>query len=115
MTGAAVDAAPDWSPDGRRIAFMRLAEPGTAIWMINADGRGLRRLATAPPAGVYRNPSWSPDARHLVFEQLGPSLKRGKLLLLDVASGTRRTTGVGRAVNGQGLNFDPEWAPRVVG
>jgi Tol biopolymer transport system component len=55
---------PQWSPDGRRIAF----DDSEGLYVANADGSYLRRLyggtsgATGP--GV---PSWSPDGRKLVF------------------------------------------------
>ena len=38
------DASPAWSPDGRKIAFIRnLRNPD--IYVMNADGSGQRRLA----------------------------------------------------------------------
>ena len=45
------DREPAWSPDGRRIAFVRSGPCGRsvcgAIYAVNADGSGLRRLARA--------------------------------------------------------------------
>ena len=35
------DGSPDWSPDGTRIAFAR----GRHVYVVNADGTGLRRLS----------------------------------------------------------------------
>jgi Tol biopolymer transport system component len=32
--------APTWSPDGRRVAFLRPTEP-FSIWVVNADGRNV--------------------------------------------------------------------------
>jgi Tol biopolymer transport system component len=55
---------PDWSPDGRRIAFSRRGR----LLTIGSDGRGLRRLATGEQIGA---PAWSPDGRHLVFVRNG--------------------------------------------
>jgi WD40 repeat protein len=53
-------SSPDWSPDGRRIAFGR-SDP-EEIYVIGADGTGLRRLAQDA-----RLPRWSPDGRRLAF------------------------------------------------
>jgi TolB protein len=50
-----------WSPDGRRIAF----DDHYAIYVLNADGSGLRRLAQNAAFG-----SWSPDGRKLIFVRL---------------------------------------------
>jgi TolB protein len=58
--------SPEWSPDGRKIAFGRL-EPGerSEIVVMNADGSGKRTLADG--AG----PVWSPDGRKLAFVKRG--------------------------------------------
>jgi Tol biopolymer transport system component len=61
-TPAIYEGAPAWSPDGSRIAFLRGPPPGApdVLYLINADGSGLRRIATR--AGP---PAWSPDGRQL--------------------------------------------------
>jgi len=48
-----------WSPDGRRIAF----DYHYAIYVVNADGSGLRRLAL----NAFTFDSWSPDGQKLIF------------------------------------------------
>ena len=52
---------PQWSPDGRRLAFVRDDE----IWVIEADGSRLTRVVGKPGAG--RDPRWSPDGHRLAF------------------------------------------------
>ena len=37
-----------WSPDGRRIAFENLRDGNSEIYVVNADGSGLRRLTRNP-------------------------------------------------------------------
>jgi TolB protein len=54
------DDSPDWSPDGKTIAFSRHTRYGSVIYLVGQDGRGLKRLT----AGT--SPSWSPDGRFLV-------------------------------------------------
>jgi Tol biopolymer transport system component len=36
---------PIWSPDGRRIVFTKHFQRGNTLWVVNADGTGLRRLS----------------------------------------------------------------------
>jgi dipeptidyl aminopeptidase/acylaminoacyl peptidase len=52
---------PQWSPDGRRLAFVRDDE----IWIVEADGSRLTRVVGKPGGG--RDPRWSPDGRRLAF------------------------------------------------
>ena len=57
---------PDWSPDGRWIAFNAHREGGYAqLWAIPAAGGEVRRL-TSLAQNSY-NPSWSPDGRWIAF------------------------------------------------
>jgi dipeptidyl aminopeptidase/acylaminoacyl peptidase len=60
-TGAQSATAPSVSPDGRRVAFMRL---GSGIYVANMDGTGLRRLTQ----GVRDSyPVWSPNGGRIAF------------------------------------------------
>lgn len=52
---------PQWSPDGRRLAFVR----ETAIGLVDLDGSRLTTV-TDHPAG-NTSPRWSPDGRRLAF------------------------------------------------
>ena len=52
---------PQWSPDGRRLAFIR----DGAIWLIDSDGSRQVEV-TAHPAGNSK-PRWSPDGSRLAF------------------------------------------------
>ena len=56
--------SPVWSPDGRRIAFVSRRD-GKALYVMNADGSGLRIVARVEPLAT---PAWSPDGRRIAFE-----------------------------------------------
>jgi TolB protein len=57
-----LESQPAWSPDGRRVAFVR-GDGG--VYVMNADGGAIRRV-TQPRPGTEA-PSWSPDGRRLAF------------------------------------------------
>jgi dipeptidyl aminopeptidase/acylaminoacyl peptidase len=64
-------SAPQFSPDGKRIAYVvTQADLGRSaynsdIWIINADGTGNRQLTRA--AGTDNDPQWSPDGKRIAF------------------------------------------------
>jgi hypothetical protein len=69
-SGTAVDAAPDWSPDGRRIALCRSAavvfgysHPRVAV--VNSDASPGAHVVPGTEEGCA--PSWSPDSRLLAY------------------------------------------------
>jgi Tol biopolymer transport system component len=78
-------SAPDWSPDGTKIAFDS-GDSGTIgakgnLWVMNADGSKRTRIVKSPPAsnagqglGNFRfdfanNPVWSPAGDKIMFTQ----------------------------------------------
>ncbi|GLW32655.1 hypothetical protein Areg01_55930 [Actinoplanes regularis] len=65
-------ARPRWSPDGRQLAVLKSGR----LWIMKADGSGLRRLTNRAAAGA----SWSPDGKWLAFASLsctgGPGVYR---------------------------------------
>ena len=51
------DAFPNWSPDGRRIAFYSDLDGNEEVYVMNADGSGQTRLTDNPEEDAF--PSWS--------------------------------------------------------
>ena len=69
-------AGPDWSPDGRRIAFT-LNECSVAV--MDADGDNLDVIASDPDL-CQGDPSYTPDGSRLVYRPLRPGARgRGDL------------------------------------
>ena len=63
-------AGPDWSPDGRRIAFS-LNECSVAV--MDADGDNLDVVASDPDL-CQGDPSYTPDGTRLVYVRFDPAL-----------------------------------------
>ena len=87
--GKATDEAPLFSPDGRRIVFLRNQ---SQLWVMNADGSGQRKLASSGAA-----PAWSPDSRRIAY------VADSKLVVARV--GGRRRVVVRRG------SSSPYWSP----
>jgi TolB protein len=67
LTRGARDARPAWSPDGRRIAFVRYGADLTGnVFLMDADGEFLRPLADG-----FESPAWSPDGIMLAVDAGG--------------------------------------------
>lgn len=67
VTSGGGDSDPDWSPDLRRIAFIR-QDPdkrSTSLYVIRRDGGGLRRLTRGDQ--VVSTPAWRGDGRLLAY------------------------------------------------
>jgi dipeptidyl aminopeptidase/acylaminoacyl peptidase len=93
--GAGDKYSPDWSPDGRRIAF----EQGGDIFTIRADGRRKRRLTRGPARDG--TPAYSPDGTRIVFA-------RGDRLIVIPSAGGR-----GHPIDcGYSDCYGPAWQPR---
>ena len=70
----------DWSPDSRRIVFLRQVsfdDGGYAeLYVINADGTGLRRLTNEKLSTENESPAWSPDGRQIILKSGADSLNK---------------------------------------
>ena len=64
--GLARDANPQWSPDGKQIAFLSTRGDKPQIYLIPVDG-GEAWALTAMPLGVGDGPAWSPDGKYIAF------------------------------------------------
>jgi Tol biopolymer transport system component len=67
------DKRPAWSPDSRQLVFSAESGPNRFdedLWIVNADGTGLHRVAPAGGEARLRRllPAWSPDRRWISFQ-----------------------------------------------
>jgi dipeptidyl-peptidase-4 len=119
-------ATPTWSPDSSMLAFRWNDEgwPFRDIWLVAADGTGLRRLTNlqrthpqpAPPSGAATDAlaaqaasrarggisemRWTPDSRSLLF------VWQGELFQVEAAGGDPRPLPLGSGVSDVTLSPD---------
>lgn len=63
-----------WGPRDRKIAFGGVRAQGSmGLWVVNANGSGLRRLRAGRGATEGVHPAWSPNGRWIVFGWTGRS------------------------------------------
>lgn len=82
---------PQFSPDGKQIAFTRLGYEG--LYVMNADGANMRSISNVMGVGYMYQ--WSPDSKQILAleascdpaKTLSPTLHA--VVTLDVADGTR--------------------------
>jgi Tol biopolymer transport system component len=101
------DNSPAWSPGGTMIAFTRatsasLTASASEIWVMKANGTGLRRLTNNSADDVA--PNWSPDGSRLVFSSDRTGNYEIHSMKID-GSDVRRLT------NNAADDFHPNWAP----
>lgn len=93
--------SPDWSPDGRAIAYQQ-QNGDFQVWMVTLAGHRMRKLTSV---GENEDPSWAPDARHLVLTSTRESRKL--LWVLDTVTGRMRPL---TGLSGARL---AAWSPRL--
>jgi Tol biopolymer transport system component len=96
------DHNPDYSPDGKKIAFNSTRSGSEEIWIAEADGSNATQMTSVGGASTA-NPRWSRDGRMILFN----SRRTGSsdLYLLDVATRSLR-----RLTEAPGTAIEPRWS-----
>jgi len=103
-SSSAYDLSPQYSPDGRRIAFCSNRQVANfAIWAANADGTGPAQITniSSPASG---SPEWSPDGRWLAFDAFEQGSGWDVWVVEASGSSPRQLT------HGPGDNDIPSWS-----
>ena len=98
-----------WSPDGSKIAFVS-GPKGVQfhplhIFVMNADGKGLRNLTGDTDLTDSFSPSWSQDGKKIVFSSRPNFMKRDIYVMTAEGKRLRRLT------NEKGYSGSPVYSP----
>ena len=99
-----LDGEPDWSPDGRSIAYSVCCENrlGASVFVVGRNRARPHRLFSNG-RGSVGNPAWSPDGRRIVFDVSYPD---HLYVMSSSGKGARSLFSPRPAVD-----FDPSWSP----
>jgi len=101
--GAGPASDPVWSPDGRMLAFVR-RNTRLGVYVVNADGSGVRNLTPKPLGAAYAAPAWSPDGRKIAFASERDA--DSEIYLMNADGSGQRSLTLNLAYDG-----DPAWSP----
>ena len=105
--------SPDWSPNGNRLILVRplpqlvFDGPTGRMYVVNAGGRGLRRVRARNDAS---HPVWSPDGHWIAFDGFDLGVFAKRLGSRRPAREVAPTQVSGES--GSIVSFDPAWRPR---
>jgi Tol biopolymer transport system component len=82
IKGLSTIYGPSWSPDASHLAFTGWDRHHLQlnIYVVNADGTGLRRLTHAPRGLFDEDPDWSPDGAWIAFQRLKSAGARSQVV-----------------------------------
>ena len=100
---SAMDVEPSMSPDGSAVAFVRIENGVSRLWMMDAAGSNASALATGSDSHTPESlPRFSPDGRTILFS----SSRTGTTQLWEMPAKGGEAVQVTREINGA---FDGSW------
>ncbi|MXM66223.1 hypothetical protein GR925_23045 [Streptomyces sp. HUCO-GS316] len=102
-TSTVSDVMPSWSPDGKRVAFVRYGSGGAidGIWSMKITGGDLKAV---PGTKGASDPAWSPDGKRIAYSK--PVGTQREIYVADI-DGTPAT----RLTHTAADDLHPTWSP----
>ena len=103
--GVGIDTNPEFSPDGKWIAFRK--GPMTKLFVIRPDGKGESLLAKGPNVYGFQ---WSPDSRWVAYEK-GDDIRSEDIWIVQLAmeGGVLKPMTPINVTDHPGFNNTPRW------
>jgi TolB protein len=102
LVSGGVNTYPVMSPDGRKIAFRKMLDTNSEVFVADSDGTNIRNLTDHPAFEGW--PSWSPDSKRIAFA--GNRHSSYQIFVMD-ADGKN----VKLVANTEGRATAPKWSP----
>src|SRR5215218_298403 len=93
---------PSFSPDGRRIVFVRVIAGSNQIFVMNVDGTNLQQLTSGGSSQTA--PDWSPDGTKIAFTSNRTGILQTFTMNPDGSNQTQLSNGLAHEVG-------PAWSP----
>ncbi len=110
ITSTRRDEFPQFSPDGKKIAFLSDRSGSLEIWVCDMDGSRPFQL-TSFGKGVVGPPRWSPDGKRLAFESSESTLDgHPEMYIVNLNEGRpQRLTSTPFGINNPSWSHDGRW------
>jgi Tol biopolymer transport system component len=102
IASTAHDSNPQYSPDGKKIAFQSARSGSIEVWVCNSDGSGPVQL-TSFGSLTTGTPRWSPDNQTIAFDSNGEG--SWQIYTISAEGGKPR-----RMTDGRGYYHVPSWS-----